>query len=233
MLILLVAEATGLFLFKQHLEEQARKPYREAGLSEEQVNSFLAKYPSQNGNSTWVDFAKAWVNDKALADESLKTFGNLKDSLEYLCFVNSNGYDGLNYLKDFPQYAKNYKEVLPAYSANSTLVKIVHDQFQRDSRISVDRNELFLKGLKEYQDLNLIKKNLMIQTVHALNNLTLAYERGLPKLDKNTVWLLTNATQISKDIVDFSPIIFYSLARAIRLTCQETENVDDKRKHGL
>jgi len=70
---------------------------------------------------------------------------------------------------------------------------------------------LFLKSLKEYQDLNLINKNLMIQTVHALNNLTLAYEKGLPKLDKSVEWLLTNCTQISKDIADFSPIIFYSV----------------------
>jgi len=30
----------------------------------------------------------------------------------------------------------------------------------------------------------------------------------LLRLDKNTAWLLTNATQISKDIVDFSPITF-------------------------
>jgi hypothetical protein len=141
-----------------------------------------------------------------LAEESLKTFGNLKDSLEYLYFANSNGYDGLNFLKDFPQFAKNYTEVLPAYSANSSLVKTVYDQFQRDPRISLDRNELFLKGLKEYQDLNLIKKNLMIQTVHAVNNLTLAYEQGLPRLDKDSVWLLTNATQISKDIADMDAL---------------------------
>jgi hypothetical protein len=47
----------------------------------------------------------------------------------------------------------------------------------------------------------------MIQTVHALNNLTLAYQQGLPRLDKDSAWLLTNATQISKDIVDFEPVI--------------------------
>jgi len=33
----------------------------------------------------------------------------------------------------------------------------------------------------------------------------------LPRLDKDSVWLLTNATQISKDIADFSPIVFYSI----------------------
>jgi hypothetical protein len=44
--------------------------------------------------------------------------------------VNNNGYDGLNYLEDLPKLAENYKEVLPAYSANSSLVKIVYDQFK-------------------------------------------------------------------------------------------------------
>jgi hypothetical protein len=206
---LVASAAGGSYLIYKHLEnqkkEEAKKPYKQAGLSDEQAGEFIASYPKQNGNSTWVNFAKSWANDRALAEESLKTFGNLKDSLDYLYFVNSNGYDGLNFLKDFPQFARDYQEVLPAYSANSTLVKTVYDQFQRDPRISLDRNELFLKGLKEHQDLNLIKKNLMIQTVHAVNNLTLAYEQGLPRLDKDSVWLLTNATQISKDIADFEP----------------------------
>jgi hypothetical protein len=203
----LAAAALGHHLYT----EEQKRPYRQAGLNDEQVNSFLANYPQQNGNSSWVSFAKSWANNRALADESLKTFGNLKDSLEYLYFANSNGFDGLNYLKDFPQFAKNYKEVLPAYSANSSLAKIVYDQFQRDPRISLDRNDLFLKGLKEYQDLNLVDKNLMIQTVHAVNNLTLAYEQGLPELDKNSAWLLTNATQKDGNIVDFSPIKFSSV----------------------
>jgi len=206
-LILFTAGATGVFIYNHYLGEQARKPYRDAGLGEEQISSFLAKYPKQNGNSTWVDFAKSWVNDKALAEKSFEAFGNLKDSLDYLYFANNNGFDGLGFLNDFPQFARDYQEVLPAYSANSTLVKTVYDQFQRDPRINLDRNDLFLKGLKEYQDLNLIKKNLMIQTVQALNNLTLAYEQGLPRLDKDSVWLLTNATQISKEIVDFEPVI--------------------------
>jgi hypothetical protein len=208
---LIAASSLGAYLYKQHLEnqkkEEAKRPYKQAGLSDEQAEEFIASYPKQNGNSTWVNFAKSWANDRALAEESLKIFGSLKDSLDYFYFANSNGYDGLNFLKDFPQFAKNYTLVLPAYSANSTLVKIVYDQFQRDPRINLDRNDLFLKGLKEYQDLNLIKKNLMIQTVQALNNLTLAYEKGLPRLDNDSVWLLTNATQISKDIVDFEPVI--------------------------
>jgi hypothetical protein len=100
-LILFTAGAIGVFLYNHYLGEQARRPYRDAGLSDEQAEEFIASYPKQNGNSTWVNFAKSWANDRALAEESLKIFGNLKDSLEYLYFANSNGYDGLNFLERF------------------------------------------------------------------------------------------------------------------------------------
>jgi len=117
------------------------------------------------------------------------------------------------------------------------LIKIVYDQFQRDPRVSFDRNELFLKGLKEYQDLNLIKKNLMIQTVQALNNLTLAYQQGLPRLDKDSAWLLTNATQISKDIVDFEPNLsgenFNIPFDYYYLTCLTSKNYESVLKYPL
>jgi hypothetical protein len=46
-LILFTAGATGVFLYNHYLGEQARKPYRDAGLSDEQVNSFLAKYSAR------------------------------------------------------------------------------------------------------------------------------------------------------------------------------------------
>jgi hypothetical protein len=55
----------------------------------------------------------------------------LKDSLGYLYFVNSNGYDGLSFLEDFSQLKDSYQAILPAYSKNSSLVRIVFDQFQR------------------------------------------------------------------------------------------------------
>jgi len=173
-LILGLIIGLGAYLYKQHLdrihEEEIKKPYKEAGLSDKQANEFIAKYPEQNGNSTWVSFAKAWANDPSLADKSLKTFGNLKDSLDYMYFVNNNSYDGLNYLENLPKLAEKYKEVLPAYSKNSTLVKIVYDQFQRDPRINLDRNELFLEALKVYQ--NLGGEVQRFSQIYALNNAT-------------------------------------------------------------
>jgi hypothetical protein len=116
--------------------------------------------------------------------------------------VNENGYDGLRFLEDFPQFAKDYREVLPAYSKNSSLVKTVYEQF----KISLNSNDLFLKALREYQDLNLIDKSIPIQSIHTVNNLTIAYEQGLPRLGRSAE-LLINATKLSKDIVDFEPIV--------------------------
>jgi hypothetical protein len=102
-LILFIAAVAGFLLYNHYLGEQARKPYGEAGLGEEQISSFLARYPKQNGNSTWVDFAKAWAENQALAEKSFETFGNLKESLDYLYFANNNGCDGLSFLNELPQ----------------------------------------------------------------------------------------------------------------------------------
>ncbi|MEM3907552.1 MAG: hypothetical protein QXZ17_11945 [Nitrososphaerota archaeon] len=231
--VILIVAASCYFLV--YMPEQARMPYREAGLSNEQADSFIKKYPEQNGNSTWVSFAKSWVEDKSLADSAFQTFKDLNKSLHYLSlsndkqllasalnaygskagefvnFAESNGYDGANFLKDFPQFKDNYRDVLPAYSKNSSLVKAVHDQFLRDNK-ALDKNYLFLEALKNYEKLNLIDKNLCLQTVQALNNLTIAYKQlKLPEHSKESIWLLTNATQKSKDIVDFEPIVFKSV----------------------
>ncbi|MEM3382291.1 MAG: hypothetical protein QXQ11_09075, partial [Candidatus Bathyarchaeia archaeon] len=119
------------FVFKP---EQARKPYKEAGLTQEQADSFIKNYPQQNGNSTWVSFAKSWVEDRDLAELAFSSFKDLNKALYFLSFVNSNSYDGANFLKDFPQLKDNYRDVLPAYSKNSSLVKAVHDQFLRDNK---------------------------------------------------------------------------------------------------
>jgi hypothetical protein len=80
--------AIGSYLLHNYLEnqkrEEAKRPYREAGLPDDKIEEFLNKYPKQNGNSTWVSFAKSWINDEALAEKSFETFGNLKNALEYL-----------------------------------------------------------------------------------------------------------------------------------------------------
>lgn len=183
-----------------YLPEQRRASYRQYG-NTKQIDEFLSKYPNANGNSTWVDFFKCWVENSQLAEKCFNVkesgiFNNLKDALSYIYFVNSNGYEGLNFLKDYPQFAKDYQATLPFYSANSILFKIIYDKFLRDPQITIDRNSLFLKSLKLYQELNLADKNLFSPTINALNNVTIANDQlNLPKLDKNTLWLLANCTQ--------------------------------------
>jgi len=194
--------------------EQRKAPYKQAGLTDEQASNFIKEYPQQNGNSTWVEFAKAWTGNGQLSERTFDTFKNLQDSLSYLYFVNANGYDGLNFLSEYPQFANNYQLALPFYSTNSSLFNIIHNNFLRDPQITLDRNNLTLDALKLYQNLNLVNKNLFLPTIHALNNVTVANKQfGLPEFDKNTLWLLTNCTQKpeGKHLVDFTPIVFRSV----------------------
>jgi len=147
-LSLLIATAALSYYNFIYLPKQRRAPYRQYG-NTKQINEFLSKYPNANGNSTWVDFFKCWVEDSQLAEKCFNVkgsgiFDNLKDALSYIYFVNNNGYDGLNFLKDYPQFAKDYQIALPVYSTNSTLFKIISDKFLRDPQITADRNSLFL-----------------------------------------------------------------------------------------
>ena len=216
-LSLLIATA-ALSYYNFIYPEQRRAPYGQYG-NTKQIDEFLSEYPNSNGNSTWVDFFKCWIEDSQLAEKCFNAngsgiFDNLKDALSYIYFVYNNGYDGLNFLKDHPQFAKDYQIALPVYSTNSTLFKIISDKFLRDPQITADRNSLFLNALKLYKELNLADKNLFSPTINALNNVTIANEQlNLPKLDKNTLWLLANCTQKQegKYLVDFSPLIFKSV----------------------
>ena len=217
-LSLLIATAALSYHNFIYLPEQRRAPYRQYG-NTKQIDEFLSEYPNANGNSTWVDFFKCWVEDSQLAEKCFNAngsgiFDNLKDALSYIYFVYNNGYDGLNFMKDHPQFAKDYQIALPVYSTNSTLFKIISDKFLRDPQITADRNSLFLNALKLYKELNLEDKNLFSPTINALYNVTIANEQlNLPKLDKNTLWLLANCTQKQegKYLVDFSPLIFKSV----------------------
>jgi hypothetical protein len=79
-LAILVATVTAEFLYKQHLdrmrEEEIRKHYKQAGLTDEQVNEFIAKYPEQNGNSTWIDFAVYWKAYPSLSNTLYEITGS-------------------------------------------------------------------------------------------------------------------------------------------------------------
>ena len=103
-------------------------------------------------------------------------------------------------------------------SKNESLLREIH------------RNSLFDKSVKDkYKqtedasnlilELNLADKNLYSQTIHAIGNLTNAFN-SLPSLDRSTIWLLTNATQnpvYGKNIVDFEPIVIEDAAGTVHV----------------
>ncbi|MEM4720642.1 MAG: hypothetical protein QXT73_01095 [Candidatus Methanomethylicaceae archaeon] len=84
---ILALSAAGIGLYHQSI----KRPYKEAGLDDNQISSFIKKFPQHNGNSTWVSFAKAWVERPGLAESVFQTFNDLNRSLNYLNFSsNSN-----------------------------------------------------------------------------------------------------------------------------------------------
>ncbi|MBO3754470.1 MAG: hypothetical protein FGF53_06325, partial [Candidatus Brockarchaeota archaeon] len=84
-----LAALGGLYYQFVYKPEQAKKPYKQAGLTDEQAERFVDAHPSQNGNSTWVSFAKYWVENQSLADSTLRTFKDLNKSLSYLSSSNN------------------------------------------------------------------------------------------------------------------------------------------------
>ena len=86
MLLFLSAVVFGAYYF---FVDVPRAPYRAAGLSDAQHSSFVRVYPQENGNSSWVDFARVWSADFSLANQALYVFGSLEDSLSYLNLYSS------------------------------------------------------------------------------------------------------------------------------------------------
>ncbi|MBO3800173.1 MAG: hypothetical protein FGF52_03875 [Candidatus Brockarchaeota archaeon] len=87
--IMLGTTASALYYQFVFKPEQEKKPYKQAGLTDEEANNFINKYPNQNGNSTWVSFAKYWAKNSSLADLAFQNFKDLNKTLSYLSFSNN------------------------------------------------------------------------------------------------------------------------------------------------
>ncbi|MBS7657085.1 hypothetical protein KEJ33_04090, partial [Candidatus Bathyarchaeota archaeon] len=220
LVLLVAASMVYAYLVPWHKKNQRISQLRMAGLTEEQAQSFdddYGKYAKEDWlssayNQTVLDFAEAWAGNVQLAEKSLSTFKTFENALSFMGFANVNGYDGLGFLNEYPRFAWDYQLALPFYSANASLFRTVYNCFLRDPQITLNRNALTLDAFRLYQNLNLVNKNLFLPTIHALDNVTIAYKQlGLPEHDKASLWLLANCTQKSGDIVDFSPIVFKSV----------------------
>ncbi len=143
--------------------ELDRRPYRGVGLTDESISQFFSKYPKQNGNSTWIAFGREWGNNPDLAEKALQIFKNFNETLQFIYVLNVNNYDGLNFLNEYPQFAKYYGTILPIYR-NATLVRM---RFHTDPRVkkSLGADALFLEAMKFYYSLH-FNENFSLPPFH-------------------------------------------------------------------
>jgi len=108
------------------------------------------------------------------------------------------------------------------YSKNSTIFDELHRNISQDPRVTMDRNKLTSLASQLFLDLGYTGKVKVLITgtenykevfmtiplIQFGGNYSLAlYQLSLPKHDRNTLFLLGNATQINPELVDFEPII--------------------------
>ena len=150
---------------------------REARLSEEQALSFDNKYGkfaqdnwfTSSYNQTIVDFGRYYGLNSTQADEAFNVFQSFKRANEFLSFVTNNGYDGLRFLRDCRKYVGEFSYILPVYSMNSTLSKIVLDQIERDYRVK-DKVSLIRGVFPLYLELG--REVQSLSQIYTLNNAT-------------------------------------------------------------
>jgi len=129
-------------------------------------------------NQTVLDFGRVYNIDPSLAEHDLQVSGSF-----------------------------GRMPTLSLGKTNSSLLAEIHRNSLQDPRKNTDANTQTEQTAELCLDLNLAGKSLGTPTVHGLGNLSISYRSGLPRFDRIDLWRLTNATQLSGDIVDFSPII--------------------------
>ncbi|MEM4141154.1 MAG: hypothetical protein QXG36_08620, partial [Nitrososphaeria archaeon] len=174
-------------------------------------------------NQTILYFAKLYGKDPELAKEVFKIYSNFRDSNTFLSFALDRP-NSLNFVKKYPEMVKtkNYEFALTLYSQNPNVFEELIRNILQDQRISSNKSEFANFTLKLFLDLGYGGKVKVLvpgtnsyregflskQAIQAFVNYSLAlYQLGLPKHDKNDLFLLGNATVINPDIVDFEPLI--------------------------
>jgi hypothetical protein len=105
-----------------------------------------------------------------------------EDAPSFIEFINKYKYNGIDFLREYPQFAKDYLIVLPVYNDNSSLLKAIYDQFVRDYRIE-DKNTPFIKTLSNIQKLG-IRGFKRLDSICLLDNATFYGMSNLEKLKK-------------------------------------------------
>ncbi|QOJ79020.1 hypothetical protein IG193_00700 [Infirmifilum lucidum] len=200
------------------------------GFSKEEANQFnslFSNYAQQEYNQTHLDFAKHYQKNKDLSIAVFNITENFRDSNSVLNKTIDKP-NALEFVQKYPPLIKNlnFENSLSLYSRNSTVFNELYRNVLNDPRVTMDRGKLTELASKLFLDLgygdkvkvldpssgNYKEEHLKKSTIQALGNYSVAiYQSGLPKHDRNSLFLLGNATQINTDIVDFSPIVFKSV----------------------
>jgi hypothetical protein len=117
---------------------------------------------------------------------------------------------------------ENVKSILNIYfNSPKTFSEILRNAYN-DANVKIDRDvfvgevcEIAEKlGIGDYVKVLNVKSNsfevkeINLPTIQAIGNYTLAIKQlNLPVHEKESIWLLTNATMINSDIFDFKPVI--------------------------
>jgi len=161
-LVFLLAVSGLAYYTLVYRPEQLKKPYKKAGLTDKQASEFISKYPMQNGNSTWVEFAKKWASDKYLAENSFKKLNSLNKTLKFLEFADKVNFTDSKALEFLIRY--------PNSNFNSTWVEYAK---------AWAKDELVDRIFKKFESLN---KTLTYLEILNENNITV--EKGLEFLNK-------------------------------------------------
>jgi len=109
---------------------------------------------------------------------ALNSYGS--KAFEFVIFVNSNGYDGVGFLTELPMIKEIYRDALPLYSSNSSLVKAVWGQVFRDNSINNKLN-VASRALGLLYDSGI--RSLDRYTIHVPGNYSAALLEGYPEAD--------------------------------------------------
>jgi hypothetical protein len=165
------------------------------------------------------------------AKKELIAVPNLKEKFLSLALANQvpeqkaeNFYSSyLEFVQEiFPKNPSWLIPTLKLYSANSTVFNELHRNISLDPQITMNRKELLSLASQLFLDLGYDKKVKVLipgsgkykeefltkPTIQTFGNYSIAINQlELPKHDKNTLFLLGNASQINPVITDFEPVI--------------------------
>ena len=138
-------------------------------------------------------------------------------------------------------YPQNSSMLLPEvklFSKDPVAYAELQRNVSNDTNVNMDRDVLLSRASQQLLDLGLYGNVKVLQpgtneyqlkpltnhTIQAFGNYTIATEQlGLPKLPRNALFSLGNATQINPDIVDFEPTVLRDVSNSTFV--MKSENV--------